>query len=698
MSDAPRILRSLFSEAIRKKRQQPGFEEATFDDFADQLNISKARLSSYHTGNRIPPDVLSAKMADFFFTTEKERNSFVRGIKEARAAAHQESGSLLEKLASKEKQLRIGTLKSGPLCGAERSFFDRLFDRFFHLSGLATTREEPENLDLAKTLWSSKLDLVYPYLASVGRVVLIHFWPTPIRLSLGAVIPERHGPQRGWVEEVLAGQVIKTTRIKPVVIRGEVGYIHCHQTLKYADKEMIIADSPSPLVLAKLMMQHRSPSEVPVVVTDEYVSLQVLKALAKSDARGIPVIKLSTRANAQAEGARRELPQYFASFATSRRQRELQEMITQAFQLFLATEIETTSTALADLYTELMKEVVPIVEEFYTATTSKPNALVIQKAECFREAHSWALYTLALDQESIKNYPRTGMPWGPILERARYKVQERLGRQPERINEQIDDVVEYDKSGRPLSDRQFRSLCKIFDVDLSGIPEAEREYIYEDRDVLVTTLQSALKGDPIPPLEPKTGIVDPTDPKAEITVKSVLYGSLWELLRMYTTRDFGKKNPASKELEKILQPQTLTESQESSSPPEEDEQERVARKFKQVVIAWHGRHHTHYIGCACLIPRPTTQTSSVPEDLELRYTWVTPNFRRLGIGQHIIYAAHEYAKEKRYKYLIVQVLPVYFEGLLFFEKRGFTRRKQKGDENRVVLEYSVEKPFPPPPY
>src|SRR6267154_476643 len=216
-------LQKLISEAIKHKRNEES-QDLTLRQLAKQLRLTEACLSSYHTGSRIPPQAVAEKMARCFFNTEKHRKQFLVAYEKIRTAARDENrssrGSLLERLASGEP-LRVSTLfKADPFAGMNDDFFNQVFDRFSRLSGLATTPLELPGLDFQKTLWENKLDLCLSCFASVDRSVLAHFWTTPIRLNLGAIIHNKHEGEKERVKRILSLEERKGKRIRPIVVNG----------------------------------------------------------------------------------------------------------------------------------------------------------------------------------------------------------------------------------------------------------------------------------------------------------------------------------------------------------------------------------------------------------------------------------------------------------------------------------------------
>jgi len=668
-------VRDLIATAVKHKRKQEN-RDITFKEIAEHLDITEARLSSYNTGSRIPPEPIAEKMARYFYAAEKDRKQFVVELGKSKEESRQQSRAsrdgILDRLASGER-LRVSAFKSEPFSGTKEAFFNQLLDRFFSLSGLNTVVIEPPSLYIDRALWDNILDLWLGCFARVDRSVLSHFWTTPIRVSLGAVILSKHERDKEWVKKVLSQVTRRVQRIRPIVVKGEAGSIYCKEALHFEDTEIISLNRFDPVQLAERLRASSTESEIHVVVVDEYTSFQVLRELR---GEGVPVIELSSRESIRKPGARRELPQYFLGFACSRRQRELQQMIDESFFLFLSTELETTANAMALLYGEVMKEIQSVAEYYFEP--GKPLSEQEETALRFQYARSWALYSLALDREAIETYPRSGMPWRPILERARQIVQEELAEDEGTIKNQINLCSHYDENS-PLSHDRFRTLCELFDLPVPKLTYAQEQYVFEDRDMVLRTIQDVLQGKPVPPLEPRIDTIWPLTQHAASTVS----GFIAETSKMYK-QHLGENNNASSEINRFFQ---------SEDGPSE-RYHKFSEEFLGVILASHGKHEPDYIGCACL--RTYKGLEAKERELEICYLLVREAFRNLKIARYLLYTAHKIAKEQNYTALVFEALPEYFEGVLYLEKRHFERTVRKADHGRIVLEYPTVKAFRSP--
>jgi hypothetical protein len=222
------------------------------------------------------------------------------------------------------------------------------FTGILRFSGLTTTPVDLPGCDVQKALADNVIDLCLSCFASVDRSLLAHFWTTPIRLSLGIVLHQRQAAEQQLVKEVFAQRRrITGRRFRPITVKGEAGAVYCKETLQFDEPDLVYSKDLSPKRLANYLRQLSKEPDLPFIVVDEFASFKVLRELG---GEGIPVVPLSKQESIIKDLARRELPQYFLSFACSRRQHELRDMIDQSFWLFLSTELNTTAHALAVLY------------------------------------------------------------------------------------------------------------------------------------------------------------------------------------------------------------------------------------------------------------------------------------------------------------------------------------------------------------
>jgi GNAT superfamily N-acetyltransferase len=294
----------------------------------------------------------------------------------------------------------------------------------------------------------------------------------------------------------------------------------------------------------------------------------------------------------------------------------------------------------------------------------------------FQHARSWSFYALSLDRNCIDEYSSSGLPWKPILQRAREIVQADLAKDLSIINGQIDYCSHYYDPATPFSHDRFQTLCEIFDLPVPHLTDAQQQYVFEDREMVLATIQATLKGEAIPVLEPAVLVTAMTEEVSAIAARFI-----GEISQMYVG-EVGEQNPASQEIKlDLLVP--------GDSPTER--YQKLSAVFPAVILVSYGKHGHHYVGCACL--RPYKGSTATAKDLELRYLFVSKPFRKMKMARYILYWAHRYAKEKGYSALVFEALPEFFEGALYLEKRHFSQTQRRGDYGWIVLEYPTARPF-----
>jgi GNAT superfamily N-acetyltransferase len=684
-------LAKLIHDAIGHK-QGATDKQLSARDIAAHLRISDQRFSTYANGSRIPRRDFAGTLARYFFKSERERAEFVAALDRIRAGVpavprQPAPRSSIEGLVRGES-LRVSKAELEPFAGRSDDFFDQVFDRFFRLTGLTIAQIQQPGLNITDALRDNVADVYVSCIASVSNSLLANFWTTPIRLGLGAVIHGRYQREKERVRRVLTLQEHKPRYLKPIVIRGEPGYTYCRERLHCDEADLVCLEDRKPAVLAEALRRLSVGSQpIPVVVIDEFTSFTLLRELGNE---GLPVIALSTRENNRTDPACRELPQYFLGFACARRQEELRAMIDQAFSLFLSTETNTTADALAALYENLVRYLLPSggnsksVLDYYWDRPAEGHPGETEALR-FRLARSWALYALTLDRISLTEYPATGQ-WKAILQQAREIVQESVALDSEEIGNQISLCSGYPKQPRPLSYSEFRELCAVFDLQEPHLTYAQQHYILEDQDMVVAAIRSALRGRPLPSLAPPALRVEVFSPLTQ-EVAGVVSGFLGEAARLYI-RELGENNATTSRLREFMDP-------DYGDPAKQ--YKMLSQEFSGVVLASHGKHERHYVGCACLRPLRSVSGEIVEGYLEVCYLFVLEPFRGLKIAQYLLYEAHATAKAQGYSTLVYWMLPQYFAGIRYLEKRGFQWRKDRlGHEGRSVLQYQTAVPFPCP--
>ena len=725
VSNAVEHKRKLYREKYKK--------DLTITEIISELKESKAGMSAagfwnYYKGRRGVPPAKAHLMARYFFAGDpKGIGKFIADLEQAAKHAVAAAATTGDGLAGSQS-LRIDLTDYPPFSGA----VGKLVDHVCRLSALA--KENPKrgkDFDMRQALARNEIDIAVGYFANLYRGVQVHFWPTTIKIGLGAVILKKHEKSKELIGEVLAGNRIESrSQLCPILVEGEVGAIHCLKTLQYRREDVAFVEDMTAESLRaegiaeKLKKVQETSAKIPVAVVDEYTSFQILVAL---EGQGRPVLPLSSREAAR-ETPRRELPASFLSIGCSRRRSELRDVLEQALQLFLATEVESNALNFASLHKKLLRAVNDVAKKHYPE--GKPEGLEPESerkaaAKAFKAAYSWCLYVLGLDYQSIENISGAGLPWAPILRRTRERVLSELADEKDTIREQVCLVAGPDNN--PPSEEKFNQLCKSLDLRMQ-LHGRQREYVLEDRDILVRTIQDGLRGLPVGlPIEhgkdggrienfsPKREVQDGSDPdkkKAFEEKMRVLYGFLRDLEEFYTKRvgdstlgedirdddtaaekDTGtKEDPDTGVVTKIqrFRHGLYTRYIKPVEPLQSDSKMFGASDDDRVLLASFGKSPTRYLGSGCLRPYPS-ERGRHPGWLEFFYLWVREDYRQLAVGDQIIKEAKRYAQGiSKYTHLVVEVLPTLNEAVTYFRKRDFERGGMT-DDGRVILSWKFTK-------
>ncbi len=660
-------------------------EKLTKEKIAEDLGISKTLLWKFETGQARVPEPTIKRMSGYFYKKEpqsaKEFEAILRRVlTDSRISSRNKT--VVDRAAS-GGELRVRTSNNPPFSGSEDSFLDTITNRLFSLASLNKREEDaemPKHIsDVRDAIWLNETDLAVGYVATIDRALVIDFIPMPLRVCLAGVIGERDKNERNLVEEVLTRKRGVSSRLRPIVVKNDIGFIHVLKTLEYQPDEVDVLENANvrDIVAAFRSALNRGDAagerKIPVIVVNEFVAFRILDEM---EFTAIPVLPLSSR---EAACARSEVPAYFLSLlGCGRRPAELRKTITQLLLLFLGTEIEFTSRSLEALSFKLMGQVERASRHYEEYGNKEDPA---GKARRFIAAYNWTLYNLCLDQYSLENSINSGLPWKVIWKRGREHVLANLwNRWGQEITAQINLMSGPEEL--PTTEKKFHKLCESLDLPIQLT--RQNEYVLEDRDILVRTIQNALQGAPIgPPIEydesgkKKPGgeielVVNPRD--AEKT--RVLDGFLAELESVYAGLRFKSHRPDKHE------PAPLPDAAHSSAQEADTPLRRIQdfrekdlgktfgdRRDETFILVSVGADIRHYLGSACLRPYPYRLDDSIC--MELFYLWTQPEVRRLAIAESIIREAKRYAKEHNYTHLVVEVIRTLNEAVTYFLKNGF---------------------------
>lgn len=686
-----RLVGQAVTDYLRNLQEtDPGSVRPSNRALAKLLGLSPGAFSSFQTGTRSPSPDSIRRLGGLYEFDHELRTSFESGLA---TAARQppsndlERGVLLESLAA-GGVLDVSTMNYEPISGAKDRFFDYVLDRFWSLTGIKIRPKARTGVALQETLSRSQASVLVSYFSTLDRSLRMRFWPLPVRVSLGAVCLSKFQAKADAIAKIISlpkDEKPQGPDLKLILLKGEVGEIHQRHTLQGIATETV--DSLSPQEFVDALRGQRQPrnspaspdrsrseaSLVPVILVDELTSIKCLQLLGDD---GIPILPLSGRATTQSDPLRRELPQYFVSFACPREQEELSGFLNDAWAQFLRTEVETTGRAYFNLYKQLIGLVTGVARHYVSRSNGAgPDSPQDLEAQKFRKARAWALYTLQLDRASLNAFPPTD-PWRPILERARKLVQDDIGNNGEQIKLQID----YSLSCTINRDahKALVSLREAFDIDLA------REALDTTYGKILTpeALQHAIRRALLGETEPMPVVVRFEKAVTAPRVKNVIVPLLKELMSMYENR---KEPDAADGIDKLLKNWPGKFGTAHSGVLLAYPEHGSAVKAEALESAGGDGAAEHCSGCSCL---GWISEGMFAEYCELRYLFVSSRLRGQHVGERIVQKAKETVIAEGGKGLVAYILPSVLEGILFFVRQGFkfeSRPEQDAPAGRMVL-------------
>lgn len=663
-----------------KVRQFPGVRQIldeqsarnpfTNEDLAKGAKISLAAASNYRRGRRAPPADIAEKIAQYFYPEDSDaaRAMVARFREAARDPEVRDSAPAARETIGRRK-LEVTSVDYPPFSGARHDFFESLFRRFFALSDLQVppvfrAREAFGTEDFSST------DVALSVFESPDRMAHngLKFWRAPIKISLGAVI---HRDYEGRIDEIAAALIDPSANrgsIRPIVVRGEVGAIHCKQRLGFRDSEITELTVRGADALKAQLEKEPTAGVVPVIVVDDLTALLVLKTMGKE---GRPVFPMNTREAIQRpeSSARRELPAYYLALATRRNEYEFTWFMQESLPWFLSMEVETTAIE----WVRLARRLADVV---LTCSAAWDSAAQPDVGAMWADAWRWVWYALTLDKNSIDTYFDQGLPWGPILNRARKLLQSHFAHKDQEhiLLRQIRRLFRSEHGGTRLSvtPASLKQLCELFDVSLDGAyVNADR---YTDKpNHLVRVLQAALLDEP-PKIEIEVESYDPADPSSEHAAKAVKRLIL-ELERMYDEMA-GEARGAVERIEEDLRHLA----------------DRYGGKNGCIVLASLAEQKGSFIGGLCL-RRMGVEAGGADLRFRICYLWVARDYRQSRAGSRLVEKAIELARAAGADSVYVELLPELKETIHFFEKKQFRWADRAASAaRRNVFEYPLAHP------
>jgi len=477
----------------------PGYSDQSREiqdkTLADDFGVSPGAFSNYKNGKRKPDSAQAKRMAEAWTTTvlkDTEWDELKPRLSESaiQASDPSEIQEIFEKLLASsltrdalsspnqsregnEATLRVSSLNYGIFSGAKDKLFEKIFYRYVGQLGYKTETETRKDFKLDRQFRNGEIHVALCYFQHVSRTEA-RFTPTPLRINLAAVCHMRHKSRIKDVAPVVANVSPNRGGIHPIVVSNEAGYLYCRNTLNYRDDN----DSESWTVekeydlhkLATLLSAAAGGTDEPVrtVIIDEYSALMLLKEMGQE---GLLVSPLTSNKSTRHSEYRRELPQYFMSFATPNRN-QFSDFFARTFSMFLRAEQESTARELADGFWALEAQVLEAMKFQGRWSGQDYDGRPLLEVEARIQARQFAMYTFGLDEFNIASPESHSEDWRRIIQRTRdivraETVDSKIGKQ--RTETFIRDVL--GGSSNPFAQlhlpQQMKNLRAYFDPELN---------------------------------------------------------------------------------------------------------------------------------------------------------------------------------------------------------------------------------------
>lgn len=486
-----RPIDELLRQLIALKYPEP--VEVQDKELAAMMGISPAAFSNYRQRKRKPDKGSAATMAKAWAAEVlKEKPGDIKArLTEGGLDKVEISSPALEKLfltallkATDESsdggglnllrgQIKVSSLNYGIFSGSDSAFFQRLLDRWLGRQ-LDLKKEMRQQFSLEEEFENGKTHLAACFFASVNRARSARFFPTPLRVSLGAICHPMFEDRFADIAKALSIHRRRTkVELAPIVVPGEVGHFHAQHTLGFKTDEL--AEYQGTFQVADLAQRLLDSSErsdadtgpVPVVIVDEYTAFKVLKELGDF---GRFVLPITTAQNARESEFRREMPDYFMAFACARREREFADFLEESLHIFLNTEVETTARAFADAYWQLETEIYEALRYVTWWGKGGYEKRLLDEGNRRLVARQYTRYTFGLDSTALRARTSLLSGWFRILHRARQIVDEetvsdsRIGH----LNEALRELLKEENvlSRQLRTHRQLKRVQRLTDLEL----------------------------------------------------------------------------------------------------------------------------------------------------------------------------------------------------------------------------------------
>jgi N-acetylglutamate synthase-like GNAT family acetyltransferase len=399
-------------------------------------------------------------------------------------------------------------------------------------------------------------------------------------------------------------------------------------------------------------------------VTDDLTAMR-LQSLMGNEFR--LVFPMNTLDEIQSPNSiRKDLPGYYLALATRREDHDLLWLLAEILPQLLSTEVESTAVEWEKLARMVFKEV------FGAFKTAPPLGIGDDLPSLWAAAWRWTRYALTLSSKEIDAYFDPGLPWKPILVRARQILQSYFAHDAQKhlISAQVERIFPSTEGNKPrfTSSDDLRRLSNLFDVELPpGYQDARR---YTGKPEHLTAVVRALLRGEQPRVDVEVGPYDAAKRENAAAVDD-MRRMMRELEGMYLEKR-AEAPGAPDRIQNDLKSLTTRCGGDSGS----------------VVLANLVGQPNTFVGGLCLLKEQQGKR------YQIRYLWVDQDYRRSKVGSQLIENAINFAKEKGAQSIYVEIIPVLRDAIAAFRANGFrrmTNEEQKPDmEMRIVYKLEFE--------
>jgi GNAT superfamily N-acetyltransferase len=675
---------------------------------APDFNVSPGAFSNYKNGKRKPDPAQAERMAEAWTMSLQDvqwgelksrlwqseiqvsdRDELKEKLRDLLA------GSLTRDALSpgNDTILHVSTLNYGIFSGGPDKLFEKIFNRYISQLGYKTKTETRKDFKVDRQFRSGEIHVALCYFQHVSRTEA-RFTPTPLRINLAAVCHARH---KGSITEIAktVADVPSDCKIHPIVVSNEAGYLYCRNTLNHDDsKPWSVVKEYDLDTLQGLLSEGGEKDAIRTVIIDEYSALLLLRKMGPD---GLLASPLTSNKSTRYSVYRRELPQYFMSFATPNRN-PFSEFFGRTFSMFLRAEQESTARALVNVFWELEKQVFEAMRFQGNWSGDAYDDRSLSEVKARIQARQYAMYTFGLDEFNTASPQGLAEDWRRIIQRARDIVRaETVTSELEQTEKFIGAVLGQASNSFAQLERpeQMKDLREYFDPELSMA-----DYRGRYQDEIVERITAKLKGEEaeeerieIFPIAPESANWNDASDENLRGVQSLLHrlaDMYWELPSVADGKSVA---------ERILGESSGTK--------------RMLR-YKQILLAVAKTKRTiQYAGIICIRENPgclptdfkdyneepsEASRKHLEKTCELRYLMVSERYRHQNVSRLLLGKALSWCRdqkcetgEAKYEYAWLAILPQLEEAIarvLQMRFRGADERLYHGafPEGRFVFE------------